>query len=114
MAWISGKLAISQYAADRFVTVAGSVANAGRAALGMIPGCALAVRFLASFLRPTVEGIMSQRPQVTVRTYVDDLRLEAHGTPEEVTEALGRAFVDISGMLSRRTEWSWRHQKASH
>ena len=43
-------MAIDQYMANRYVRVAGTVAAAGEAASGMVPGCALAVKLLGAYL----------------------------------------------------------------
>ena len=48
-------LAIAQYRAVRFVSVAGATVPAGKAQFGMIPGCALAVKLLSAFLRVPTE-----------------------------------------------------------
>ena len=54
-------MAVGQYAAMRWVSVAGATVPGGRATCGMTPGCTCAVQFLADFLRPT---IMAEIPRV--------------------------------------------------
>ena len=48
-------IAIAQYRAVRFVSVAGATVPAGRAQYGMIHGCAFAVKLLSAFLRVPAE-----------------------------------------------------------
>ena len=104
-------VAISQYAAVRWVTVAGATAPGGRATHGMIAGCALAVKFLAAFLREpiyrslglTLEDIeiaLGMPPPVEgIRTYVDDLKLTKVGPPAHAAEGLRDMVVGLKREL---------------
>ena len=97
-------LAVSQYAAVRWVAVAEAVTPAGYASHGMVAGCAWAVKFLADYLRPRLRSALAAPPMQwadqniprnegqdvlqamqdmglakSARTYVDDIRLEVRG-----------------------------------
>ena len=51
-------LAVGQYAAVRWVSVADATIPAGAATHGMVAGCAWAVKFLADFMRPRLQAAM--------------------------------------------------------
>ena len=95
-------VAVAQYAAVRWVAVAGAIVPAGRAACGMVPGCALAVRLLGSFLHePLSRALGPLGGMQALRTYVDDLRLDRAGAPAAVAAWLREALEGVKGELER-------------
>ena len=109
-------VAVAQYAAVRWVAVAGAIVPAGRAACGMVPGCALAVRLLGSFLHePLSRALGPLGGMQALRTYVDDLRLDRAGAPAAVAawlrEALegrqGRAGAGGHDAADQQESWAW-------
>ena len=95
-------VAVAQYAAARWVAAAGAIVPAGRAACGMVPGCALAVRLLGSFLHePLSRALGPLGGMQALRTYVDDLRLDRAGAPAAVAAWLREALEGVKGELER-------------
>ena len=64
----------------------------------MVPGCALAVKRLGAYLAEPLAAAL-QGLMVTLRTYVDDLRLEAHGRPEQAAAELRAAYDKVKERL---------------
>ena len=96
-------MALGQYSSVRFVSVAGATVPAGNATCGMIPGCALAVRFLGSYLKAPIKRAIRRaaRGRARIRTYVDDLRISVEGTPEEVAEILTAFLLALKEELEQ-------------
>ena len=107
-------LAVRQYGAQRWVSVAGGIVDGGHATCGVVAGCGWAVKFLGDFLRPAMyEGLQLGRNMeafdarhadglltreeidqtmgvcIAARTYVDDIRLEARGRETKLGPSLG-------------------------
>eukprot|EP00972_Heterocapsa_arctica_P074028 10925251-Heterocapsa_arctica.AAC.1 len=68
-------MACQQYAAPRFVRVAGAAAEAGEVTRGMVAGCGTAVALLQAYLALLARKIKEEGEKARVRTFVDDLTL---------------------------------------
>ena len=98
------RMAIRQYAATRWVAVAGAVVNGGRARRGMIPGCAMAVKLLGSFLHEPLTRALSPEMRAGLRTYVDDLRIVVKGSVGDAGKSLQEAFKALRTELEGASE----------
>ena len=81
-------MAVGQYAAARWVCVAGAAVYGGRARCGLIPGCAMAVQLLGSFLQELLSRAFSEGRVQGVCAYVDGLRIVVSGTADETSRDL--------------------------
>eukprot|EP00972_Heterocapsa_arctica_P040023 5895466-Heterocapsa_arctica.AAC.1 len=87
------RMACQQYAAPRFVRVAGAAAEAGEVTRGMVVGCGMAVALLQAYLAPLARKIMEEEERAIARTFVDNLRLDKVGSAEAVAKTLVAAYA---------------------
>ena len=74
-------LVFQQYGAGRRVKVAGATSQETKATRGIVAGCGFAIYALAAYMRPAIQEVQREVPEASIRTYVDDVRMDVivHG-----------------------------------
>ena len=93
-------LVFQQYAAERRVKVAGGVSQGARVGKGIVAGCGFAVYALAAFMRPVVRDATAGERDATVRTYVDDIRIDVVSSNGAAGTLIRVSLLDSNWCLS--------------
>ena len=93
-------LVFQQYGAGRRIRVAGAIGKEVHATRGIIAGCGFAVYALGAYMRPILRAAGAWEPGVKIRTYVDDIRIDAVHE-RDAAGMVGRARDEVVRGLAR-------------